>query len=220
MKSASIAAVMFDLDGTLADTIYDLGGAVNSILKLHGFPEHSPSDYKRMVGNGFTMLIERALSPSALKNTVLVSTVSREAASAYAETALATTKPFPGIPELLSDLRARNIVLAVLSNKPDTLTKIMVGALFPDISFLEVLGESPDSPRKPDPTNALAISARSGIPAKDWAFVGDSGVDMETGRSSGMLPCGAAWGYRSVSELLDHGAEVLLEKPADLLLSL
>jgi len=220
MKSRSISAVFFDLDGTLADTIGDLGGAVNSILKLHGFPEHGLPLYKKMVGNGFLVLMERALPPSAPKNPSFISAISKEAESVYSEIALATTKPFPGIQELLSELRARNITLAVLSNKPDSITKLIISELFPDSSFLEVMGGMPGRPSKPDPTNALAISARSGIPAREWAFVGDSGVDMETGKSCGMLPCGAAWGYRSISELLDHGAEVLLHKPADLLLSL
>ena len=217
MKVSSIKAVMFDLDGTLADTIGDLGGAVNSVLKSHGFPVHSLSTYKKMVGNGFSILMERALPPSILDDTSLLSGVSREAALVYADMALATTKPFPGIPELLSELHKRGIVLAVLSNKPDEMTKAMIRALFPDIPFLQVMGDKPDSPRKPDPANAIAIVALSGVPLREWAFVGDSGVDMETGKAGGMLPCGAAWGYRSVSELEDHGAEVVLERPADLL---
>ncbi|HWP69048.1 MAG TPA: HAD hydrolase-like protein, partial [Rectinemataceae bacterium] len=168
-------------------------------------------------GNGFSTLMERALPPSISDDMSLLSGVSKEAALAYAAMALATTKPFPGIPELLSELRKRSIVLAVLSNKPDEMTKTMVRALFPDIPFLQVMGDKLGSPRKPDPANAVAIAALSGIPLREWAFVGDSGVDMKTGKASGMLPCGAAWGYRSVSELEDHGAEVILEKPADLL---
>ena len=134
-----------------------------------------------MVGNGFSTLIERALPSTALENKDLLSSISREASKAYSDMALATTKPFPGIPELLSELRARAVVMAVLSNKPDPMTREMIDALFPEIPFLQVLGDKPGSPRKPDPSNALAIAALSGIPLQDWAFVGDSGVDMETG---------------------------------------
>ncbi len=217
MKVFPVKAVIFDLDGTLADTIGDLGGAVNSVLKKRGFPEHSLSTYKGMVGNGFSTLIERALPSSVRDDTDQVARIAREAAQVYAGMALATTKPFPGIPELLSRLRANAVVVAVLSNKPDHMTKAMILSLFPGIPFLRILGDKPGSPRKPDPSNALAIAALSGISAREWAFVGDSGVDMETGKASGMLPLGAGWGYRSEAELRDKGAETILERPADLL---
>ena len=217
MEVFHVKAVIFDLDGTLADTIGDLGGAVNSVLKSRGFPEHSLSTYKRMVGNGFSALMERALPSTLCGDADEVARIAREAARVYADMALATTRPFSGIPELLLRLRADDIPMAVLSNKPDHMTKAMILALFPGIPFLRILGDEPGSPRKPDPSKALAIAALSGLATRDWAFVGDSGVDMETGRASGMLPLGAAWGYRSEAELRDSGAGAILEKPADLL---
>jgi phosphoglycolate phosphatase len=216
----SIGAVIFDLDGTLADTIGDLGGAVNDLLAARGFPVHPINRYKKMVGNGFAALMKRALPPSIAENEALFRALAEEAAASYAHRSLDTTKPFQGIPELLAALAHRGLLLAVLSNKPDAMTKHMVASLFPETSFLAVAGDKPLSPRKPDPAGALAIAALSGIAPSGWAFVGDSGVDMETGAASGMLPLGASWGYRSAAELRERGAAGILEKPSDLLLYL
>lgn len=217
MTHTSIQAAIFDLDGTLADTIGDLGRAVNSVLSAHGFPEHSIPTLKNMVGNGFTTLMRRALPQETAGNEALFHRLLEEAASAYSLMALDTTKPYPGIVELLDSLRERKIPCAVLSNKPDAMTKAMVSALFPDISFIAVIGDRPGMPRKPDPSSALAIAAHSGILPSRWAFVGDSGVDMRTGQASGMLPLGASWGFRAIEELLENGAAGILETPGDLL---
>lgn len=217
MIGISIEAVIFDLDGTLADTIGDLSRAVNSVLAARGFAEHPISTYKMMVGNGFSTLMKRALPPLAVENEELFAALSREATSAYSRMALETTKPFPGIGELLAILGEKNIACAVLSNKPDAMTRLMIATLFPNIHFLAVMGDLASRPRKPDPTSALAIAALAGLPAARIAFVGDSGVDMETGAASGMLALGAAWGYRSRQELAEHGAAGILANPSDLL---
>lgn len=212
-----IQAVLFDLDGTLADTIGDIGAAVNSLLAERGYPIHGIAMYKRMVGNGFANLMRRALPGNVSGDESLFSALAREAAARYAERSLETTKPFQGIPGLLETLTERGLRCAVLSNKPDAITKSMVAALFPTIKFLAVLGDRPGVPRKPDPAEALAIAASSGIPAERWAFIGDSGVDMETGSAAGMIPLGASWGYRSVEELLANGAAGILDTPMDFL---
>ncbi|HWR10500.1 MAG TPA: HAD family hydrolase [Rectinemataceae bacterium] len=217
MTHSSIQAAIFDLDGTLADTIGDLGGAVNSVLKAHGFPQHSLPSLKKMVGNGFSMLMKRALPDEAVINETLFRSLSEEAASAYSRMALDTTKPYPGIVELLRMLCERKIVCAVLSNKPDPMTKTMISSLFPDMPFIAVIGDKPDAPRKPDPSGALAIAALSGIHPSGWAFVGDSGVDMRTGVAAGMLPLGASWGFRGTEELRENGAVGILGEPGDLL---
>lgn len=217
MTLTSIQAVIFDLDGTLADTIGDLGRAVNSVLSAHGFPEHSIPTLKNMVGNGFSALMRRALPQETVGNEALFLSLLDEAAFAYSRMALDTTKPYPGIVELLASLRERKITCAVLSNKPDAMTKAMVSALFPDIPFIAVTGDRPGQPRKPDSSGALAIAARSEIPPSKWAFVGDSGVDMRTGKAGGMLPLGASWGFRGIEELLENGAAGILVKPSDLL---
>ncbi len=216
-----IKAAIFDLDGTLADTIGDLGGAVNAVLSAHGFPEHSSQTYKVMVGNGFAMLMRQALPPSIASpadgNERLFASLLQEAATEYSRRSLATTRPFAGIEELLVALREKKLMLAVLSNKPDAMTKHMVGSLFPDIPFIAVLGDRPQAPRKPDPSTALEIARLAGLSPGEFAFIGDSGVDMKTGVASGMHPLGASWGYRSIAELEEGGAEGILAKPSDFL---
>lgn len=219
-----IRAAIFDLDGTLADTIGDLGDAVNYVLSAHGFPEHNIHTYKVMVGNGFAMLMRRALPPSVASletgNEELFTTLLHEAVSEYTHRSLATTKPFPGIKELLTALSDRKLLCSVLSNKPDQMVKHMVAALFPHIPFLTVVGDRESAPRKPDPSSALEIARLAGIPPGQFAFIGDSGVDMKTGAASGMLPLGASWGYRSRAELENGGAAGILDKPSDFLIYL
>lgn len=214
-----IKAVIFDLDGTLADTIDDMGNAVNAVLSAHGFPEHNVNMYKQMVGNGFAVLMRRALPPSIASpedgNEELFESLLAEAVSEYSRRSLETTKPFPGIEELLDVLSKKRLLCSVLSNKPDELTKHMVGALFPKISFLAVRGDRAHAPRKPDPSTALEIAKRAGVSPGEFAFIGDSGVDMKTGVASGMLPLGASWGYRSIAELEEGGAAGILFKPSD-----
>ncbi|MDD3981143.1 MAG: HAD family hydrolase [Spirochaetia bacterium] len=210
-------AVLFDLDGTLADTIEDLGGAFNSVLASRGYPVIPVERYKTMVGNGFMALTRRALPPEAAADELLVETVNAEAEELYSKHFLDRTSPFPEIPELLTALSERKATLAVLSNKPDRMVGTIVKELFPEVAFFVTEGNKPDRPHKPDPTATLAIVAASGIPASEWIFVGDSGVDMKTGRAAGMLPLGAAWGYRSREEIKAGGAAGMLETPMDLL---
>lgn len=217
MSTSNIAAVIFDLDGTLADTIGDLSAAVNSVLVAHHFSPHPLSRYKTMVGNGFSLLLKRALPPSEAGNDALFAQLLSEAAALYSATALDTTKAFPGIAELLAELRDRKIPCAVLSNKPDEMTRHMVEALFPGYPFMAVKGAKASQPKKPNPSGALEIAALKSFPLSSWAFVGDSDVDMETGKNSGMVPLGASWGYRSIEELRDHGASGILREPSDLL---
>lgn len=218
MQKQPIKAILFDLDGTLADTIRDIGGAVNRVLRAHGFAEHPVEAYKIMVGNGFAMLMKRALPPKVAEDEKLFAALTEEASDEYSRNAFATTEPFPGMRALLGELEKRGISIAVLSNKPDGLTRLIIEAIFPDAKFMEVRGDKPGRPRKPDPTAALEIADLSGIPPGQWAFVGDSGVDMETARASGMLPIGVSWGYRSRDELTGHGAFAIIDKPLDLVL--
>lgn len=220
MAASSPQAVIFDLDGTLADTLGDLGGAVNAVLAAHGFPEHPLSDLRSMVGRGFAAMMRQALPLEASQNEGLFEVLLAEAIELYSRRALDTSRPYPGIPELLSALRHKNILLAVLSNKPDAIAKAMVAGLFPDTAFIAAWGNREGMPRKPDPAAALAIAELSGLPPRSWAFVGDSGVDMKTGKAGGMLPLGASWGYRTVEELKENGAAGILASPADLLLYL
>lgn len=209
-------AVIFDLDGTLADTIVDLAGAVNRSLARRNLPGHDLGLYKLMVGDGFRDLIFRAL-PEELRTDAYIEAARAEAAADYAERCLERTEAYPGVRELLAALARRGIPFAVLSNKPDALTKKVVAGLFPASAFALVRGESSEFPRKPDPASALDACARLGAEPAETLYLGDSGVDMKTARAAGMTALGALWGFRSEAELRDAGADALLRSPLNLL---
>jgi phosphoglycolate phosphatase len=209
-------AVLFDLDGTLDDTIEDLAGAVNRCLARRGLPEHEAEHYKLMVGDGFRSLIARAV-PEERRGDDLIEAIRAEAAEDYAGRCLERTRAYPGIPELLSALARRGVPFGVLSNKPDELTKKVVSGLFPFTAFALVRGESPAFPRKPDPASALDACARLGAAPEETLYLGDSGVDMRTAKAAGFLALGALWGFRGGKELMEAGADALLEAPLDLI---
>jgi phosphoglycolate phosphatase len=209
-------AVIFDLDGTLADTIADIAGAVNRSLARRLLPEHDLELFKLMVGDGFRNLVTRAL-PENLRSDDAIESMRAEAADDYAGRCLERTRAFPGVRELLGALALRGSACAVLSNKPDALTQKVIAGLFPLVSFAVVRGERPDFPRKPDPASALDACARMGAKPDETVYLGDSGVDMKTAKAAGFLALGALWGYRSEAELVEAGADALLEAPLDLL---
>jgi len=215
----SVLGVIFDLDGTLVDTIGDFASAVNTVLSAHGLPVFGLREFKTMVGDGFSTLVAKALGPELVADVFFFDSILAEAKSRYAVECLLTTKPFDGVRELLAELSAQGKVCAVLSNKPHYMSQTIVKALFPAQAFVSVLGERPGVPRKPHPWAALEIAQSAGIPPSSWAFVGDSGVDMKTGLAAGMMPWAALWGYRSIDELVDAGADLVFETPADLLAS-
>lgn len=209
--------VLFDLDGTLADTIDDIAAAVNVVLHRYGYPEHEVYSYRSMVGNGFANLIRQALPSEVAGIESVFQAIFAESKQFYASHSIVKTKAYPGVDQLLDKLSDRGISIAVLSNKPDSMAKGMVRALFPRIAFMEVRGEIEGSPRKPDPSSALQIVASGPFQPKEWLFVGDSDVDMKTALAAGMGAIGASWGYRSREALLEAGAETILETPLELL---
>jgi phosphoglycolate phosphatase len=209
-------AVIFDLDGTLADTIDDLAGAVNRMLARRNLPEHDREQYKLMVGNGFRNLVTRAL-PEEQRTEAYIESSRAEASAEYAGRCLERTHPYPQVPELLAALSSRGIAFAVLSNKPDELTKKVVRGLFPGLGFALLRGESPEFPRKPDPASALDACSRLGAKPGETLYLGDSGVDMMTAKAAGFTALGALWGFRSEKELREAGADALLASPLDLL---
>jgi phosphoglycolate phosphatase len=209
-------AVIFDLDGTLADTIEDLAGAMNRSLRGRGLPEHDFAKYKIFVGDGFRTLVARAL-PESSRSDELVDEIWREAAACYSERCLDMTRPYPGTLELLAALADRGVAMAVLSNKPDGLTKKVTAGLFPDAPFRLVRGETSEFPRKPDPASALDACARLGAAPSEALYLGDTSVDMKTARAAGILALGASWGFRGEAELRAAGADAILQRPLDLL---
>jgi phosphoglycolate phosphatase len=209
-------AVLFDLDGTLLDTVADLADATNAALGQMGFPGHSLAVYRRAIGDGMEMLARRVLPPEQCDAAAVArcaALVKQEYSSCWSR----KTRPFAGVPELLDALAARGLPLAVLSNKPEEFTQLCVARLLGQWRFAAVLGQSPRLPKKPDPAGARQIAARLGRPPAETVYLGDTDTDMQTAVAAGMFPVGALWGYRSREELLAHGAQAVLEQPPDLL---
>ena len=211
-----IELAIFDLDGTLIDSMGDLADAMNAVLEDLGHPAHPRDSYRYMVGNGIVKLVQRALPPEVIETTDIPEIVQRMRAE-YATRWTATTRPFPQIPPLLGELDKRGVRAAVLSNKPDGPTRTIVGELFPDDPFAIVRGALDGVPLKPDPTSALQLVSDLGIDAAQTVFVGDTSIDMETGRKAGMRTVGVTWGFRPASELAEAGAEHIIDAPLQLL---
>lgn len=212
-----LPAAIFDLDGTLLDSLHDIGAAMNHALATHGLPVHPLADYRRFVGEGVRVLVSRAVPAG---HEALHAPVLAAYKAFYAEHQLDHTRPYPGMRELLARLQGEGVKLAVLSNKPDADTKRLVEALLPDVRFGAVYGERAGVPRKPDPTSALGVAAELEVGPGDCAFIGDTAVDMDTARAAGMYGVGVTWGFRDVEELQAHGARVLARTADELLQAL
>lgn len=212
----SYKAVLFDLDGTLLDTLEDLANAMNTALAAHGFPPHHIDKYRIMVGDGATRLAERAVPPGARRKEIIDSVLDFYL-DFYAENWNVSSHPYEGVMELLETLEERRIQLAVLSNKPDLFTRQCVRDLLPGINFKIVWGERDGVERKPDPSGAIEIARIMDVAPSEFLYVGDTATDMLTAVGAGMYPVGALWGFRTADELKNHGAKLLLSRPLDLL---
>jgi phosphoglycolate phosphatase len=204
--------VIFDLDGTLVDSLGDIAAAMNRALALRGFPTHPLDAYRAFVGDGVQKLAERALPPSA--HSQRASLVAAYQAD-YAEHLVESTAPYPGIPALLDGLSAARVPMAVLSNKPHLATRQLVEALLGRWQFHSVAGERLGVPRKPDPTAALALAAELDVEPAEVAFVGDTLVDIGCAQAAGMRPLGVLWGFRA-SEVAASGVATV-RSPKELL---
>ena len=204
---------IFDLDGTLADTIADIALTMNAVLSARGYPEHSLDDYRRFVGNGVAALSQRVVPA---EDVAVAPELVGDFRELYPSRMLDNTLPFPGISEMLDALVEDGVRLAVLSNKPHDMTVAMCHRLFDDRPFEPVWGQMPRWPVKPDPSSALEIARLRGIDAAGCVFVGDSGVDMATGKSAGMTSIGVLWGFRGREELLEQGADGLARTAREL----
>ena len=208
--------VIFDLDGTLLDTIGDLAVACNAVLGVRGLPQHTYEEYCHFVGNGILRLVERAL-PEPLRTPETVAAVRADFVKYYTEHIDAHTRPYDGIPELIAELARRGVALAVASNKFQAGTEKLIGRYFPDIRFDVVLGQRPDVPLKPDPAVVGEILTATGVAAGEVLYVGDSGVDMQTAAAAGVRSAGVTWGVRTRAELEQSGARHIVDRPAELL---
>jgi phosphoglycolate phosphatase len=209
-------AVLFDLDGTLLDTIEDLTDSMNEALKRMGFPVHDSEACKMFVGDGVEKFALRAL-PKNRRDEVTVAKCVTGMREVYSNRWAQKTRPYDGIPELLDRLTSRKIKMSILSNKPDDSTREMVAELLSKWRFDPVVGARPSVPKKPDPTMAIQIAQQLRVPADKFLYLGDTGTDMKTAKGAGMFPVGALWGFRTAEELKDTGAEVLVAHPSEVL---
>ncbi|MGD9334600.1 MAG: HAD family hydrolase [Desulfobacterales bacterium] len=209
-------AVLFDLDGTLIDTVYDIGDAANRVLSNRGLPTHSISTYRLFIGEGVRMLLTRAL-PEESRTQDLITACLKEFIEDYRYNYNVKTNLYDGIPELLDILKLRGLKLAILSNNPDPITKDRVAFFLSEWNFDVVLGQHDSIPRKPDPQGALKVAQRLAIPPSNFIYLGDTAIDMKTAGSAGMFPVGALWGFRSLAELKENGARALIEAPIQLI---
>ncbi len=213
--------VIFDLDGTLADSLRDIAEAANDVLAARGWPAFPLSVYRRAVGEGVQRLLERLAERLPEEVARLtdedVERLVGDFRARYEARMLRHTRPFDGVEALLAALAERGVPVAVLSNKPHEATRRVVDALFPGHGFRVVLGRRPEVPRKPDPAGAFEAARALGLAPNEVALVGDTPVDVHTARAAGMVPLGVSWGFREPQELLDAGARAILGHPSELL---
>lgn len=208
-------AVLFDLDGTLLDTLKDIADSVNMALDHLGFPQHEVEAYKYFVGDGREALAIRAL-PEDCRNTVNLDKLAAYIEIEYSKRWAINTRAYEGVPDMLQALTDLGIKMAILSNKPQASTEEMVSRLLSQWRFELVLGAQSSIPMKPDPTTALQIARRLNIPPAEFLYLGDTDVDMKTATAAGMYPVGAVWGFRTADELMAGGAKQLIQNPTDL----
>lgn len=209
-------ACIFDLDGTLADTLHSIAYFGNCTLEAFGLPPIDVMDYRTLVGNGAQVLMDRMLAHVGANLPEDARRAFRaEYDRRYAADPLALVGAYPGMPEVVESLRRQGLRLAVLSNKPDDMTRVIVKELYGP-AFQVVHGQREGVPTKPDPTAVLAIAQELGVSPQETLYIGDSGVDMDTARNAGMDSCGVLWGFRTKEELLEHGARFLAGDPGQL----
>lgn len=208
-------AVIFDLDGTLVNSIKDIADAMNIVLENRNYPTYNYDTYKTFVGSGVRSLVVKALPDENPKNEEIEACFI-EMMQVYSKCCTNKTMPYDGILELLNQLNARNIKVGVLSNKEDTLTKKVSAFLLPD--FLSpVLGLKVEVDKKPNPKVALQICDEIQVKPEETIFVGDTDVDILVAKNANMIPVGVSWGFRDKESLIDAGATHILEHPLDLM---
>lgn len=205
--------LIFDLDGTLLNSIDDIAICMNEVLKSLNLKTYEIDEYKYFVGYGVDVLVDNVLKDNlSLKNEL-----SKRFKELYDDNLHKNTKPYNGIFELLDELVKLDCNLAVLSNKPDFMTKKYVKEIFKNYPFIEIHGQKADVPKKPDPIAAINIAKSLNIPCEDIYFIGDTKVDMQTAKSSNMKAIGVLWGFRDEKELKENGADFIIKHPLEIL---
>lgn len=209
-------AAIFDLDGTLINSLEDLADSANAMLESYGFPTHPVEPYKYFVGNGSRKLIERCLPKEQASDPAFVDEALERYKHIYGQHTQDKTHVYNGIMEMLNELKKRNIPMGICTNKHQSAAEDIVSAMFPAGTFQSIMGDQKGLPRKPDPKKVLMIAEKFGVQPEEVAYFGDTSVDMDTAVNAGFLPVGVLWGFRPEKELLEHGAKVILANPAEL----
>jgi phosphoglycolate phosphatase len=211
----TLKAFIFDLDGTLIDSLADIAESINRMLDARGYPRCEQEVFKQMVGDGMEKLVERAL-PEGVRSEELIKVCVEEYRAHYDTLWNAQTQPYPGIVAMLAELKTRGVRLGVISNKAHRFTVPMTEHFFGTEVFDHILGQRNEVPRKPAPDSAHEMAAFLGLMTDEMAYVGDSGIDMQFAKISGMRAVGVRWGFRSEAELIECGADILISSPAEL----
>jgi phosphoglycolate phosphatase len=212
----NIKSIIFDLDGTLVNSVYDIGNSTNYALSKKGLPLRRFEDYYYLVGEGVQKLIENAVLPNAVDQETQSELVELMQ-SHYDKNWHNFTKPYPQIESLLEDLTENGIRMAVLSNKPDHFTKSMVQYFFPNIPFEYVHGARENQTKKPHPRGLLSILEKMGLDKESVLYVGDTKIDIQTCINAHVKSVGVTWGFRPKQELVEEGADFIIENPSELL---
>ena len=215
-QSDHFRVIIFDLDGTLLNTLTDIAESVNRTLAEYQLPTHPTDAYKFFIGNGWKILVSRALPEDRHSEQLIAECVTRSR-KIYQDNWNRQTQLYDGIPELLDNLAERKLPLAVLSNKPHDFMLKCVDWYLNKWTFKALIGQSDNFPLKPDPASALEVVRRIGLPPSAFLFVGDSAEDVKTAQAAGMHPVGAAWGFRGPKELEESGCRTLVDHPMDIL---
>jgi phosphoglycolate phosphatase len=216
MVTNNIKGIIFDLDGTLIDSLADIATAANSVLEQFGFSAHPVEDYRIFVGDGVNVLMERIVPGQELNDEFKMKFLLAWKKE-YSKQWNVQTRPYDGILVLVDELKKGGYRMGVLSNKPQEFTQACVAEYFKSDLIDPVWGLCEDRPKKPDPKGALEMAAQWELPPEEILYVGDTSTDMQTAVNAGMWPLGVSWGFRSKEELVAHGARAIIDQPMDLM---
>lgn len=208
--------IVFDLDGTLVNSLEDLTDACNDVMDSYRLPQKTYEEGRRLIGRGLRNLIKGALPKAMAEDVLVLDEAERRIKTAYAKRYTNKTRPYPGIVSLLETLKAKGISFGVCTNKPDDAAKMVVAALFNAGDFVDIRGQRNDKPRKPDPAQTLEVAAKMGVRPEECLYVGDSSIDYETGKNAGMQPVLCLWGFGDKKQLLAYDDAACIQEAGEL----